>query len=419
MRVASVSKKDAVLKLTIEESGDRCRVLAEYDSAEREIEVAMLPESFRQNLGALQEAILQCPGARSPQVATRSKEPKEPKEKVIEAPPPDDGRLVLRDAGGVLAAGSDERIVQEIGSQLFDFVFQRQVLELYEKCFDATRNRQPLLIRLRVNHPGLSYLPWEALYDKKRRFYLTTSQNTPFFRAIEDDQEPTWLSSSRPIRILGMAARVKVLNGIALDQIEVDAEQVAIKNALGDVNDGARAKLSWIPSAKARDLNRRFLRGDEGNRWDIFHFIGHGGHDAGKGMGFIVVQEESGSRGARLYADDLKGFLTQPGQTPSLVVLNSCSGAQGEPGSLFSSTAAELIQGGVAAVIAMQFEISDNMGIAFAETFYTYLVERISIQAALAHTRAELKARQFGEWISPVLYMRGLNGKIFVDGGAT
>jgi CHAT domain-containing protein len=261
-------------------------------------------------------------------------------------------------------------------------------------------------------------VPWETLYDKKHRFHVTTSQNTPFVRAVDDDCAPKRLSTGRPIRILGMAARVKVLNGIALDQIEVDAEQVAIKNALGDLDDGIRAKLSWIPSAKVRDLNQRFLRGDAGQRWDIFHFIGHGGHDAEKGMGFIVVQEQRGSRGERLYADDLRACLTQPGQTPSLVILNSCSGAQGEPGSLFSSTAAELIHGGVAAVIAMQFEISDNMGVAFAETFYSYLVEKISIQAALTHTRLDLKARQFGEWISPVLYMRGLDGEIFVESGA-
>ena len=407
-----MAKKGAVLKLTIEESGDRCRVVAEFDSSASEIEVAMLPPTFRQSLGPLQEAILQCAAARSIQVPLRPRI-----ENVVEPVPADDARPALREAAGTLAAGSDERIVQEIGSQLFDFVFQRHVLELYQKCYVTTKNVQPLLIRLHVKHPGLSYVPWETLYDKKHRFHLTTSQNTPFIRAIDDDHDVKWLSASRPIRILGMAARVKVLNGIALDQIEVDAEQVAIKKALGDLDDGKRAKLSWIPSAKARDLNRRFLRGDEGKRWDIFHFIGHGGHDAERGMGFIVVQEESGSRGARLYADDLTGFLTQPGQTPSLVILNSCSGAQGEPGSLFSSTAAELIQGGVAAVIAMQFEISDNMGVAFAETFYTYLVEKISIQAALAHTRAELKARQFGEWISPVLYMRGLDGEMFVEGG--
>jgi hypothetical protein len=319
----------------------------------------------------------------------------------------------------VLTSGSDERIVQEIGSQLFDFVFQRKILELYQEWSQAARKEdQPFLIRLRVSDPALAYVPWETIYDKKNRFYVTTSQRTPFTRAVDDYGDERPICAARPIRMLGMAARVKVLNGFALDEIEVDAEQVAIKNALHGLNDGKRLKLSWIPSAKARDLNRRFLRGDEGKRWDLFHFIGHGGHDPDRQMGFVVVQEEGGSRGARLYADALKDFLTQPGQTPSLVVLNSCSGAHAEPGSLFSSTAAELIQGGVPAVIAMQFEISDNMGLAFADTFYTYLADNVSIQAALAHTRAELKARQFAEWISPVLYMRGLDGEIFVDRGS-
>ncbi|UWU73819.1 CHAT domain-containing protein [Bradyrhizobium huanghuaihaiense] len=322
----------------------------------------------------------------------------------------------MRDAAGGLASGSDERIVQEIGSQLFEFLFQRKILELYQECSQAARKHdQPFLIRLRVTDPTLAYVPWETMYDKKNRFYVTTSQSTPFMRAVDDYGEERRVAAARPIRMLGMAARVKVLNGLPLDEIEVDAEQVAIKKALSELDDGKRLKLSWIPSAKARDLNRRFLRGDEGKRWDLFHFIGHGGHDPERQMGFIVVQEEGGPKGRRLYADDLKAFLTQPGQTPSLVVLNSCSGAQGEPGSLFSSTAAELIQGGVPAVIAMQFEISDNMGLAFADTFYTYLAESVSIQAALAHTRAELKARQFAEWISPVLYMRGLDGEIFVD----
>ncbi|WP_271580368.1 CHAT domain-containing protein [Bradyrhizobium sp. CCBAU 45389] len=328
----------------------------------------------------------------------------------------DEARPAFRDAAGSLTSGSDERIVQEVGSQLFEFIFQRKILELYQECSQAARKvDQPFLIRLRVTDPTLAYVPWETMYDKKNRFYVTTSQSTPFTRAVDDYAEERRVAAARPIRVLGMAARVKVLNGFPLDEIEVDAEQVAIKRALSELNDGKRLKLSWIPSAKARDLNRRFLRGDEGKRWDLFHFIGHGGHDPERQMGFIVVQEEGGSKGIRLYADMLKAFLTQPGQTPSLVVLNSCSGAQGEPGSLFSSTAAELIQGGVPAVIAMQFEISDNMGLAFADTFYTYLAESVSIQAALAHTRAELKARQFAEWISPVLYMRGLDGEIFVD----
>lgn len=401
-----------VFNLTIEDCGENhCRIIADYNSSSREIEVEKLKPSFRQNLRPLQEAILQSSGARSAEVALHPRT-----ENGAVANGGDEARPAIRDAAGSLTSGSDERIVQEVGSQLFDFIFQRKILELYQECSQAARrDDEPFLIRLRVSDPALAYVPWETIYDKKNRFYVTTSQSTPFTRAVDDYGEERRTCAARPIRMLGMAARVKVLNGFPLDEIEVDAEQVAIKNALSELNDGKRLKLSWIPSAKARDLNRRFLRGDEGKRWDLFHFIGHGGHDPDRQMGFVVVQEEGGSRGARLYADALKTFLTQPGQTPSLVVLNSCSGAQGEPGSLFSSTAAELIQGGVPAVIAMQFEISDNMGLAFADTFYTYLADNVSIQAALAHTRAELKARQFAEWISPVLYMRGVDGEIFVD----
>ena len=212
--------------------------------------------------------------------------------------------------------------------------------------------------------------------------------------------------------ILGMAARIKTINGITVDAIDVDGEQIAMKEALGELEDG-RVKLSWVPSAKARDLRRMVGRGDDQARWDIVHFIGHGGFDADRVMGYIVVQEAGGSKGARLYADDLKDILLQPGRKPKLVVLNSCSGAQGQPGELFSSTAAELIQSGIPAVVAMQFEISDNMGVAFSNAFYTYLADGLSIERALANTRADLKADNFGEWISPVLYMRTDDGELF------
>jgi hypothetical protein len=399
--------------LTVEESGAGCRIVAEFNSTEREIEVGMLPDGFRGNLGALQAAILQSPGARNAELSPRPRPAKTARTKAADA-----SRPIVRDAAGTLAVGSHEVMVQEIGSQLFDFIFQRKVLELYAECYASTKKiGQPLSIRLHVKHPGLSYVPWETLYDKANRFYVTASQDTPFMRAVSDDDDERSPGGSRPIRILCMAARAKVLNGIALDVIEVDTEQVAIKNALAELDDGKRMKLSWIPSAKVRDLNRRFIKGDDGKRWDIFHFIGHGGHDPDRQTGFIVVQEDGGSKGKRLYANDLRTFVCQPGRTPGLVVLNSCSGAQAKPGVLFSSVATELIQGGVPAVIAMQFEISDKMGVAFSDAFYTYLADNVSIQSALAHTRAELKANQFGEWISPVLYMRGLNGEIFIDTG--
>ena len=424
-----VSEKH-VLKLTVAESDAGCRIVAEFNSKEKEVEVGMLPDEFRNNLKKLQDAILQSPGALTAEPELRPKIENLPPE--FPPKPAADGARTRTatgalNAAGVLAAGAaagatagaDEIMVREVGSQLFNFIFQRSVLDLYNECYaNAEKLRQPLSIRLHVKHPRLSYVPWETLYDKTNAFYVTASQRTPFMRAVNDEDDDDARSGSRPIRVLAMAARAQLLRGILLDLIDVDAEQVAIKKAFGELDDGKRIKLSWTTSAQFRELNRRFIRGDAGKPWDIFHFIGHGGHDSTKKMGFIVVQEEGGSKGTELYADDLREFVCTPGKTPALVVLNSCSGAQSEPGVLFSSVAEELIRGGVPAVIAMQFEISDNMGIAFSNTFYSYLVEsNLSIQAALAHTRRELKVRNFGEWISPVLYMRGLNGEIFIDTG--
>jgi cellulose biosynthesis protein BcsQ len=383
-----------VLKLTVEDNGTGCRVVAEFNGMERKVDVGMLPGHFRKNLASLQAAIHESPGARSAQPSQRS---------------PSDA----------MARTTDDMIVREVGSQLFDFIFQRSVLDLYRECYARARKvGQPLLIRLRVTHPGLSYVPWETLYDRTNRFYIAVSQQTLLTRALEDKDDDIATGGGRPIRVLAMTAHAKVLHGIALDLIDVDAEQMAMTKALGDINDGKRIKLSWTVSAQTRELNRRFIRGDAGKPWDIFHFIGHGGHDPTRKMGFIVVQEEGGSKGIMLYSDDLRSIICQPGKTPGLVVLSSCIGARSEPGMLFSSVAEELIRGGVPAVIAMQFEISDNMAVAFSDAFYTYLADNFSIQSALAHTRAELKLREFGEWIAPVLYMRGLNGEIFIDIGA-
>jgi hypothetical protein len=402
----------SVLSLVIEKSDTGCRIVASFEEKEREIEVPMLPDDVRLNLPLLQDAILRSPAARRPTAPISIRQEISPQPRIGLGPllePP------LRDAAPAIT-GADDRIVQEIGSALFDFVFPRggRILDLYSECYQAAKDADsPLWIRLCVTHPDLSWVPWETLYDKQNRFYVTTSQYTPFARCINPDQDRKPLSSGRPIRILGMAARVKTLNGILLDAIEVDEEQANIKKALGNIDDGQRIKLCWVPSAQSRDLNRGLARGDNGSRWDIFHFIGHGGYDESKQMGYIVVQEEGGPGGARLYAEDLRNFLIQPGRTPNLVVLNSCSGAQSQPGALFSSVAADLIQGGVPAVVAMQFAISDNMGIAFSNAFYSYLADGNSIERALTHTRANLKANGFSEWICPVLYMRTADGELF------
>jgi len=98
---------------------------------------------------------------------------------------------------------------------------------------------------------------------------------------------------------------------------------------------------------------------------------------------------------------------------PKLVILNSCRGAQFENGDRFASTAEILVRGGpIAAVIAMQFDISDIMGTTFSPAFFTNLMYNISIQHAMYLTRLDLRRQGFSEWISPVLYMQNKDGMV-------
>jgi hypothetical protein len=393
--------------------GKTCRIFAEVGEQNEDIEVEGLESDLKKKLASLQEALLLSSVSRkaeiqsAPGTARRDSGAAGPEAHIA-----DDKRELKSDP-----SGSEYWMIQEIGSKLFDFIFQKDIFALYKDSLKAAKGKYPLQIKLCIDAPEFSYLPWETLYDRKNRRYLSCSQETPFARAVsmEDDDRP--ITRRLPIRILGMAAKPKDMMGIALDPIDADTEQNTITQALKDLDTEGKVRLCWTASGTRRDLVKRLVAPDNGIPWDVLHFIGHGGFDpkrGEKGMGFIILQEEGGAHGKALYADDLKEFVVGPEQ-PQLVILNSCNGAALGPGDLFSSTAASLVLGGIPAVIAMQFAISDKMAIAFSNSLYFYLATGLSIQRALTLTRIDLRADGFAEWIAPVLYMRAPDGRFFAQ----
>jgi hypothetical protein len=214
-----------------------------------------------------------------------------------------------------------------------------------------------------------------------------------------------------------MVARPRELMGTRLDMIDADTEQLMITGAMEQLERDKKVKLCWTTYGTTWELNRRLHKPDDGKAWNVFHFIGHGGFDEESGQGFIIIQEDGGARGIPLYAEDLRGMLAGP-QEPQLVVLNSCSGAQSQSGDLFSSTAAHLTLGRIPAVVAMQFEISDDMAKAFSRLFYSYLADGDGVRTALILTRLDLKTNGFAEWIAPVLYMRTPDKPLFPASGS-
>jgi hypothetical protein len=108
-------------------------------------------------------------------------------------------------------------------------------------------------------------------------------------------------------------------------------------------------------------------------------------------------------------------YLMKSRSRLALVVLNSCLGTKSGDGEKFSSVAAGLVKSGVPAVIAMQYEISDDSARVIAKTFYTSLALNMPVDAALTEARLQifLDDKNNLEWATPILYMQIPDGQLF------
>jgi tetratricopeptide (TPR) repeat protein len=97
-----------------------------------------------------------------------------------------------------------------------------------------------------------------------------------------------------------------------------------------------------------------------------------------------------------------------------VAVLNACEGARSSKQDPFAGSAQTLVQQGIPAVIAMQFEIADDVAQTFAHELYGALADSYPIDAAVTEARKAIFAmgREI-EWATPVLYLRAPDGRIF------
>ena len=99
-----------------------------------------------------------------------------------------------------------------------------------------------------------------------------------------------------------------------------------------------------------------------------------------------------------------------------LVVLNACEGAKGGREDILSSTAATLVQSGLPAVLAMQYDITDGAAVELAESFYDALAAGVPVDTAVTEARnaVSLANEHSLEWGTPVLYLRSADGNLFI-----
>jgi hypothetical protein len=300
-------------------------------------------------------------------------------------------------------APADERPVQELGTHLFEFAFPAEVREnLNAVRRQAAQDDTHVQVRLRARAPELAALPWEFLYDPGRDEYLCLS--VPLVRYLDVLEPRRPLAATPPLRILGMVARPG-----DRDRLNVEHEKRRLAQALAGLQAAGGVRLTWVVGQTWWDLQAAL---DQGG-WHILHFIGHGGFDQHTGEGILALAGEDGGE-HRLAASDL-GLLLGEHRSLRLVVLNSCETARASAGDVFSSTAAVLLRRGIPAVVAMQYDISDDAAIAFARGLYTAIATRHPVDQAVTRARRAIKLarRDTLEWATPVLYLRSPRADLF------
>lgn len=312
---------------------------------------------------------------------------------------------LLRSGGTRRSLSSEEQTVQDFGRSLFEALLVGKVGTCYYRSMDqAQQQGKGLRLKLHVQPPNLTVLPWEFLYDPERDEYLCFSRDTPIVRYTDLRQPISRLTVAPPLRILGM-----VVSPRDLDPLDVEHEKGLMDEAIEDLQAKGLMELTWLEGDTWRDLQRAMRRGGP---WHIFHFVGHGDFDVSAREGLIAFAEERTGRRHLLRSRDLARLLDGH-RYLRLAFLNSCEGARGSEGDPFSGTAATLVRRGIPAVVAMQYQITDSAAIEFSSAFYESLADGLPVDAAVTEARVAVSMDSMLEWGTPVLFMRSPDGRLF------
>lgn len=299
----------------------------------------------------------------------------------------------------------DLEAAKKFGHQLFHAVFTGELLGQLRTSMDRCHEHgRGLRIRLRLKGvPALAELPWEFLYDLEQDHFLATSTLTPMVRYLDLPQTVPTLRVRPPLRVLVVLAGPR-----NLPNLDAEGEWERLKTSLAPLEANGAIQLERLPTATLDCLRRRA----RGEPFHILHFIGHGGFDQTAGDGVLHFEDPKGMSDP--IPGQLLGNILRDHDCLRLAVLNACEGARQSNQDPFSGVAQSLCQQRLPAVVAMQFEISDDAAKTFAEEFYGAIADGLPVDAAVSESRKALFSGRFGqEWATPVLYMRSSSGVLF------
>ena len=207
-----------------------------------------------------------------------------------------------------------------------------------------------------------------------------------------------------PIRILAVAVSPSDLDGL-----DVERERTRLNAAMESIQAKGLVELTWVPGQTWQDFTEALWEGP----WHILHFIGHGGFDENRKEGIVAFARPDGKADYKRATSF--GRILGDHEPLRLAVLNACDTGRSDVTDVFSSTAGTLVRKGTPAVVAMQYEITDEAAIELSRSFYGAVARGIPVDTALTEARKGL-ATAFEdtlEWGTPVLYLQAPDGVLF------
>ena len=295
---------------------------------------------------------------------------------------------------------------ETLGVKLFEALFNGETREVLSRTEDVAKrlsDKTGVRIRLSMNLAAqgmadVASLPWELMRRNNQK-PLVVSVNTPVVRAFD---------TAMPVHLHPIIGKLKILLLVSNPTGTAPLNLGSEKERICSVWDS----LENVEYVECRPVADKILDALSQDEFHVVHYMGHGDFDAGLG-GQVIMERSDGS--AQPISGDV--FATWLQDEPlRLVFLNACNtGTTGQQGGLhpFAGVASSLISSGVPSVLAMQFPITDEAAIIFAQTFYKRIAQGLPVEQAVSEGRKGLLDRQGSEWATPVLYMRAAHGDLF------
>lgn len=272
-------------------------------------------------------------------------------------------------------------------------------------------------LRLVIRDNRLHQIPWEYSYlpvkegARDRTHFLSLEPRVSIVRHVPLNRPADRLSPSdtRKLKILPVMSAPRAPG---FDQLNVRKEKRVLEKVFQQFRSEG-VQIQWEPfveRATEQDLDDGLL-----GKPDLFFFSGHGLFSEGQSAGSIVLHDPRDNRGAVfLEASMLAQKLVAAGVR--LAYLGACQSSLVQGDTPWTSVAPALVSAGIPAVIAMQYEVLDDMAIVFSRAFYAALLAGWTVDEAVSAGRRAVfsQSEEDGvEWGVLTLYMRSIDGILF------